>query len=76
MFNGDRLNDDYDIHQRRFALLIKDELELQVADARVYHPRWYNGILAQVGDVMISAGNALKERNTRVKPNNLSVSMR
>ena len=33
MFNGDRLNDEYETHQRRFAHITKDELEILVADA-------------------------------------------
>jgi hypothetical protein len=76
MFNGDRLNDEYEVHQRRFSYKIKDELELLVSEAKVHHPRWYNGILAQVGEGLISVGSALKEHNSSVKSNNLSTSGR
>lgn len=76
MFNGDRLNDDYEIHQRRVDLNGQDELEILVSKAKVYRPRWYNGILAQVGEGLISVGSALKEHNSSVKSNNLSTSGR
>ncbi len=76
MFNGDRLNDEYEIHQRRFAHMTKDELEVLVADARVVRPRWYSRILAQIGDGLIAAGSSIKEHNADVKPQNLSVSTR
>jgi hypothetical protein len=76
MFNGDRLNDDYEIHQRRVDHKRQDELEILVSEAKVYRPRWYNGILAQVGEGLISVGSALKEHNSSVKSNNLSTSGR
>ncbi len=72
MFNGERLNDAYEIHQRRFDHRSQDELEILVSEVKVYRPRWYNGILAQLGDSLISVGKVLKEHNASVKSNNLS----
>jgi len=72
MFIGDRLNDDYESHQRRYAHITKDELDVLVADARVIRPRWYNGILAQIGDGLITVGSSIKEHNADVKTINLS----
>ena len=61
MFNSDRLNDDYERHKRHF---VKDELDILVADADVIGPRWYNGLLVYFGERLISAGKAIKERNS------------
>jgi hypothetical protein len=47
-----------------------------VAEAHVFHPRWYNGILARLGDGFINIGRSLKEQNTGVNPSDLPVSMR
>jgi hypothetical protein len=66
MFDNYRLNDEYELHQRRFGPLTKDELDIRVADARVSRPRWYNGLLAQIGEGLIAAGRSLKERNSGV----------
>jgi hypothetical protein len=76
VFNNDRLNDEYDLHQRRFAHMIQDELDFLVADARVVRPRWYNRMLAQTGDGLITAGRSIKKLNAGVNSKNLSVSMR
>lgn len=76
MFNGDQLNDDYEIHKRRFAHMAKDELEMVASEVRVFHPRWYNGILARLGDGFINIGLSLKEQNTGINPSDLPVSMR
>jgi len=65
VFNRDRLNDEYELHQRRVEALTKDELDILVANARVSRPRWYDGLMAQIGDGLIAAGSSLKERNTR-----------
>jgi hypothetical protein len=73
MFNGDHLNDEYENHRRRFAHITKDELEILVADARIVRPRWYNSILAKIGDGLIAAGSSIKEHNAEVKPQNFSV---
>jgi hypothetical protein len=64
VFNSDRLNDDYERHQRRFRLLTMDELDVLVVDSRVSRPRWYNGLLASIGEGLISAGKSLKQRNS------------
>lgn len=64
MFYSDRLNDDYERHQHRFRLLTTDELDLLVVDTRVSRPRWYNGLLANIGEGLISAGKSLKQRNS------------
>jgi len=66
MFDNYRLNDEYEFHQRSFSPLTKDELDILVANARVSHPRWYNGLLAQIGEDLIAAGRSLKERNSGV----------
>jgi hypothetical protein len=76
MFNGDRLNDADALHQRRFAHITKDELDILVADAQILRPRWYNGILARFGDGLIKVGSSIKENNSGVKSPDLSVSMR
>ena len=76
MINGGQLNDDYEIHKRRFDHITKDELEELVAEAHLFHPRWYNSILARLGDDFINIGRSLKEQNTGVKPSDLPVSMR
>ena len=69
MINRDRLNDDYELHQRRVSALTEDDLDLMVANARVSRPRWYNGLMAQIGEGLIAAGSSLKERNTRSTTN-------
>ena len=76
MFNDSQLNDDYEIHKRRISHLTKGELEEVVAGAKVFHPRWYNGILARLGDGFINLGLSLKEQNTGVKHTNPPISMR
>ncbi len=63
MFARDRLDDDYEFHQRRYDPLVEDELDALVADARVIGPRWYNVILVQVGDGLMAIGRFIKERN-------------
>jgi hypothetical protein len=72
VINRNRLDDEYERHQRRVGHLTKDELDILVADARPVRPRWYNGLLAKVGEELIAAGSSLKERNTG-KRKNLSV---
>jgi hypothetical protein len=64
VFNRDRLDDEYEQHQHRVAPLTKDELDILVANARVSRPRWYNGLIAKLGDGLIAAGSSLKERNS------------
>ena len=76
MFNGDRLNDDYEIHKRRNGYITRDELEYLEADAPVFRPRWYNGFLAQIGERLIKVGQTMKEQNARNKATDLPASMR
>ena len=64
MFNGDWLNDDYELHQRRYHDSNKDELDILVARARVSRPHWYNALLSEVGERLILTGSSLKERNS------------
>ena len=67
----DRLNDDYEIHQRNHSYL-KDELDVLVADAKVKRQSWYKGVMARVGDALISIGNSIKERDDNLTPTTLS----
>jgi hypothetical protein len=63
MFYPDRLNDDYEKHQRQIRYLTRDDLDILLADATVARPPWYAGILARLGDGLIAAGSTIKERN-------------
>jgi hypothetical protein len=60
VFNNDQLNGDNEQHRR---LLTTDELDILVVDARVSQPLWYHGLLANIGEGLISAGRFLKQRN-------------
>ncbi len=71
MFYRDRLNDDYEIHQREHSYA-KDELDMLVADAKVKGQSWYKGLLSRVGDGLIAVGNSMKEHDDEVKPATLS----
>ena len=71
MFCGDQINDDYEIHQRNFSYL-KDEIEVLVADAKVKRPSWYKGLLARVGDALISIGNSMREHDDNLSSTTLS----
>jgi hypothetical protein len=73
VINRDRLNDEYEMHQLRVGHLTKDQLDTLIADAHLVRHRWYNGLLAGIGEKLIAAGSSLKERNTG-KRKNLSVS--
>ncbi len=76
MFTGDRLNDEYEMHQRRFAHITKDDIDSLMANVRIGRPCWYNSILAQIGDGLITAGRSIKEQNAGVNSSDYSVSMR
>jgi len=71
MFYRERLNDDYEIHQRNCSYL-KDELDILIADAKVKRQSWYKGALMRVGDALISIGNSIKERDDHATPTTLS----
>ncbi|HUH96061.1 MAG TPA: hypothetical protein VLZ89_01805 [Anaerolineales bacterium] len=60
MYYRDRLNDDYEAHQRSHSYL-KDELEVLAADAKVKRPSWFQGVMGRMGDALISAGKSMKE---------------
>lgn len=60
MFYHDRLNDDYETHQRNYSYL-KDELDILVADANVKRQSWYTTVLASIADALISVGSSMKE---------------
>ena len=60
MFYHERLNDDYEIHQRNHGYL-KDDLDVLVADEKVKRPSWYKSILVRIGDILILVGNSMKE---------------
>ncbi len=62
MFYRERINDDYEIHQRNYSYL-KDELDILVADTKVKRQSWYKGVLARIGDALILVGNSMKERD-------------
>ena len=71
MFYCERLNDDYETHQRNHGYL-KDDLDILVADARVKRQSWYQGVMACVGDALISIGNSMKERDNEFSSTTLS----
>lgn len=71
MFYRDRLNDDYEIHQRRCTCLT-DELQLVTRDAPVRRPDWFKGVVSRLADGLIAAGNSLKQDETEVPPATLS----
>ncbi len=71
MLYRDRLNDDYESHQRNHEYL-KDDLDVLVADAKLKKPSWFRGILSHLGDGLIAAGNSMKERDSETKPATLS----
>ncbi len=75
MFYHDRINDDYETHQRNHAYL-KDELDVLVTDAKVKRPSWFKSVLSHLGDGLIAAGTSMKERDSQVKPSKLSTSTR
>ena len=71
MFYYDRLSDDYEIHQHKHGYL-KDELDVLVAGANVQRQSWYKGVLASLGDALISIGNSMKERDDNLTSTTLS----
>ena len=75
MFYHERLNDDYEIHQRNHGYL-KDDLDILVADAKVKRQSWHKNVMACVGDVLISVDNSMKERNGKFKSTTLFPLMR
>ncbi len=66
MLYRDRLNDDYETHQRNHEYL-KDDLDVLVADAKVKRQSWLKGVLSHIGDGLIAAGNSMKERDDEAK---------
>ena len=71
MFYRDRLNDDYEIHQRDYSYL-KDELDVLVADAKVKRQSWHKSLMARLGDGLISVGNSMKEHTDEVQASTLA----
>ncbi|HUI87977.1 MAG TPA: hypothetical protein VLX61_04560 [Anaerolineales bacterium] len=71
MFFYDRLNDDYEVHQRSFSYL-KGELDTLVADAKVKRPNRLETVLVRVGDRLISVGASLKEHHGDAVPADLT----
>ncbi len=71
MLYRDRLNDDYETHQRNHEHL-KDDLDILVTGAKVKRPSWFKGILSHIGDGLIAAGSSMKERDDETKPTTLS----
>ena len=74
MFYRERLNDDYEIHQRNTSYL-KDELDIFVADAKVKSPNWYSNLMSRFGDGLIAIGNSMKERDHEVQSKTFSPSL-
>ena len=70
MFYYDRLNDDYEIHQRNYCYL-KDDLDVLVSDSKVKRPSLFRNAMSRIGDVLISTGNSMKEQN-EIRSTNLS----
>jgi hypothetical protein len=62
MLYRERINDDYEIHQRNYSYL-KDALDILVAGAKVKRQSLYKDVLERVGDALISTGNSMKERD-------------
>jgi len=71
MFYHDRINEDYEIHQRYYSYL-KDKLDFLVADAKVKRQSWHKDVMACIGDGLISIGNSLKERDDNATSTTLS----
>jgi predicted secreted protein len=71
MFYRDRLSDEYETHQRNHSYLL-DELDNLVADATVKRQSWYKNVLARIGDILILAGNSMKERDCEFTSTTLS----
>jgi hypothetical protein len=71
MFYRDRLNDDYENHQRDFACF-KDELDVLAVDLKVKRQSWYESVLVRLGDALISIGNSMKEHNKGMEASTLS----
>jgi len=67
MFYRDRLDDDYETHQRNYNYL-KDELDVLVADAKVKKQSWYKGVLSHLGDGLIAVGNSIKKQDGNEEP--------
>jgi len=62
MFYRDRLSDEYETYLRNHSYL-QDELDNLVADAKVKRESWYKSVLARIGDILILAGNSMKEHD-------------
>ena len=71
MFYRERLNDEYEIHQRNYGYL-EDELDILVADSKVKRPGLYKSVLVCLGDALISIGNSMKERDDNAACKTLS----
>jgi len=65
MFYHDRLNDDYELHQRNHSY-IKDELDILVSDAKVKRQGWQKNLMVHVGEALISIGKSMKENNDEI----------
>ena len=61
MFTGDRLCDDYEIHQRRNAHLMNEDLANLEGNVYISKPGLYSSILTRIGDGLIAAGHSIKE---------------
>ncbi len=64
MLYRDRLNDEYEAHQRRFNSTNEAEENL-VSGAEVSHQTLVNELLARLGDGLIHAGSSIKKHNDR-----------
>ncbi len=51
--------------------ILKDELDILVADAKVKRRSLYKGVLARIGDILILVGNSMKERDDEFNIYNL-----
>ena len=52
--------------------ILKDELDILIADAKVKRQSLYKGVLARIGDILISIGNSMKERDDNLTSTPLS----
>jgi hypothetical protein len=60
VFTRDRLWDDYEIHQRRNAHFVNEDLVNLAAKVYVPKPDLYRSLVTRLGDGLIAAGKHIK----------------
>ena len=66
MLYRDRINDDYELHQRKYSYL-KDEPDITVSTAKVMRQSWHKNLMTHMGEALISIGNSMKEHNDEIQ---------